>query len=158
MEETFTSLQPWGRQRMQFCFPLESLLSNKCKHWKQTLFKKRTLTSCYSDLDWTHSVWLSLLLLSCSLCFSLAPWLRQMKTNDIGQAFSFYVLQCYLNSTKRHIYECHLLIYMYQCVLKSLFFFIVSLFFVFDLKGTCLNAMKDNNLDLQAPNKPKKYD
>lgn len=31
-------------------------------------------------------------------------------------------------------------------------------FFIFDLKGTCLNAMNDNNLDLQALNEPKKHD
>lgn len=133
--DIFTSLQTREDTGYNFVFLLKVYWATSANMETKPSLRngfKWMLTSCYPDLDWTHSVLLSLLLLlSCSLCFSLAPWLRQMKMNDIGQALSFCVLQCYLNSTKRHIYECHLLIYMYQCVPTSYFFFIVSLFFLF---------------------------
>lgn len=44
------------------------------------------------------------------------------------------------------------------CANVLLFLYCVIIFFIFDLKGTCLNAMNDNNLDLQALNEPKKHD
>lgn len=124
-----------GRTQDVILFSSWKSIKQQVQTWKTNPLQetdfKWMLTSCYSDLDWTHSVLHSLLLLSCSLCFLLAPWLRQMKMNDTGQAFSFYVLQCYMNSTKRHIYECHLLIYMYQCVLKIFLFLYCVIIFYF---------------------------